>query len=104
MTNKPDVIKAALSVGKCDCDVGMCTHRINCRNKSKGGYCSRCDTVWAEPGVCNCDPLLLKHETAISVYEREVWNNAIEAAAILSDNNVKDSAIGFGDKIRELKK
>lgn len=39
-----------------------------------------------------------------NVYEREVWNKAIDAAAGLSDNNVKDSAIGFGDKIRSLKK
>lgn len=29
MTNKPDMIKAALSVGNCDCDIGMCTHRVN---------------------------------------------------------------------------
>lgn len=29
---KPDVIKAALTVGKCDCEIGMCTHRVNCRN------------------------------------------------------------------------
>lgn len=36
--------------------------------------------------------------------DKLLWNEAIEQAAKLSDDNVTDSAIGFGDKIRKLKK
>lgn len=85
MTNKPDVIKAALSVGK-----------------FKGGYCSKCNTVWAKPGVCNCDPLLKKHETAINVYAKEIWNKAIETAAKCAQS--KGCMFSTTEAIRKLKK
>jgi len=67
----------------------------------EGGYCSSCNTVWASPGICRCDPLLNKHETAISVYEREIWNAAIEAAM---KRLTIVSGIVFANIIKDLKK
>ena len=54
---------------------------------NSGGYCPKCDTVWASSGRCRCDPLLAKHETALNVYAKEIWNAAIEAAANVSEIN-----------------
>lgn len=105
MNNKTDVIKAALTV-LCKCK----GHPFNCYNhpnncgcneqlsvgKPKGGYCIKCNTVWVEPGVCNCNIVSYKN---ISVFEKEVWNAAIEAAA-----NLMGIATTEYYKIRKLKK
>ena len=40
----------------------------------------------------------------MDIHDTIVWNEAVEAAAKLSDDNVSKSAIGFGDEIRKLKK
>lgn len=66
MTNKPDAIKAALSVG--------------IENRIKAN---------------------------ISVFEKDVWNNAIEAAADIVDDCNREgpyNAIGAASRIRSLKK
>lgn len=39
-----------------------------------GSYCRAFTTVWTAPGVCNCNA----SDRNISVFEREVWNTAIE--------------------------
>lgn len=83
---KPDVIKAALSVGKL-----------------KGGYCPMCDTVWCEPGVCNCSIQDRLHRDTMNVYKTEVWNAAIEAAAELFPYGEWEE-IDNANKIRKLKK
>lgn len=79
---KPDVIKAALSMGK-----------------PKGGYCPMCDTVWVEPGICNCSTQDRLHRDTTNVYKTEVWNAAIEAAADLMGIATTEYY-----KIRKLKK
>lgn len=59
-----------------------------------GGYCPKCDTVWAAPGKCKCvdaEPKQFK----------EIWNAAIEAAAQSIDNS---SYWLDGNEIRKLKK
>lgn len=117
-----------------------------------GGYCSRCNTVWAAPGICNCKDKITyindeggfphptfhcsvcweategfslclrcnpqRYEvvgtedslsgTAINaaqsnVYAKEVWNEAIEAAAKHLDS-VSDYPNYVGEQIRKLKK
>lgn len=57
----------------------------------RGGYCSKCDTVWCAPGKCRCVGI------SENVYEREVWNRAIEAAAEVAE-------INSAADIRKLKK
>lgn len=74
------------------------------------GNCVVCDTNYIGGVVCpKCyaDPLLAKHETSISVYEKEVWNAAIEAAALCVDQANRDGpyqAIAAASVIRKLKK
>lgn len=52
-----------------------------------GGYCPMCDTVWASPGKCKCEPLsdkpsvLFPNLKNTEELKKEVWNAAIEAAA-----------------------
>jgi hypothetical protein len=67
-----------------------------------GGYCPRCDTVWASPGKCRCSSLLAKHEPAIDAMVRETWNAAIEAAAKDCDKMGEEARIS--ENIRNLKK
>lgn len=62
-----------------------------------GGYCHKCDTVWAAPGRCRCDPLLAKHETALNVYAKQIWNDAIEAAAKIASDYDGDGMDGGMD-------
>lgn len=69
----------------CEDDIGA----FEISNKD-GGYCPKCDTVWAAPGKCKCD--------SISVLEREIWNKAIEAALIELNGMIGS------DRIRKLKK
>lgn len=71
---------------------------LNDTQEIKGGYCSKCDTVWCEPGRCDCDPLLAEHETALNVYAIEIWNEAIEAAILIMDNDTDRN------NLRSLKK
>lgn len=63
------------------------------KQDSSGGYCPRCDTLWASPGVCRCkiDKSKMSEEDKLywskytpSVFETEIWNKAIEAAAVKS--------------------
>jgi hypothetical protein len=91
------------------------------KQNKDGGYCPKCDTVWASPGVCKCKADYITYSTdelptptfhcancghstegfsiclkcnpqtyriagiekalAPSVFETEIWNKAIEAAA-----------------------
>lgn len=72
----------------------------------KGPYCDvpKSDSV----GKQEPDPLLAKHETALNVYAKQIWNEAIEAAAKCVDSEAKYDQAGyeFGPalKIRKLKK
>ena len=73
-----------------------------------GGYCPRCDTVWASPGKCRCEPIekidwICDKDVAI-----KIWNAAIEAAARCVDKDTRMDQAGyeFGPaiEIRKLKK
>src|SRR5882762_1380153 len=56
----------------------------------RGGYCPQCDTVWAAPGKCMCDPLLVKYDTALNVFAREIWNGAIaKCIAVVESGNLR---------------
>lgn len=59
-----------------------------------GGYCPKCDTVYDRPHEC------VGIET--NVYERRIWNEAIEAAAKLFCTDI--DKIYIYSKIIELKK
>jgi acetone carboxylase gamma subunit len=75
------------SVGKCDCNIGMCTHRTNCRiNPLKIALEEMDKAVKAYPN---------------NVYATKIWNEAIEAAAVKVS---QCAALIVADEIRKLKK
>ena len=47
--------------------------------KLDGGYCPLCDTVWASPGKCKCEPII-EHAGVLMKDFNIIWNAAIEAA------------------------
>ncbi len=85
-----------------------------------GGYCPKCDTVWAVPGRCRCEPAKPIDDIVgmnkfddfdrakvgydkMDAYDRNLWNAAIEAAALIC----YDGAVGYpvtAVLIRKLKK
>lgn len=76
-----------------------------------GGYCPKCDTVWASPGKCRCETIEINvpfEEKDIAHIYKEGWNAAIEAAASLIDKDTRCDQAGykFGPaiEIRKLKK
>ena len=69
-----------------------------------------CDTVWASPGKCKCEPLFDKPSVLFpnlkntEELKNEVWNAAIEAAA---NEAVSVRLVGVhfvAEQIRKLKK
>jgi hypothetical protein len=74
-------------------------------------YCPRCDTEYAQTERCKCVGIDISDANlgqtkkgyvvpADSVYTKEIWNAAIEAAANVSDAY----AFTVADEIRKLKK
>jgi hypothetical protein len=66
-----------------------------------GGYCSKCNTVWASPGTCQCKPV------EWTQLQKDIWNAAIEEAAKIIDQCNREGpyqAIAGARRIRELKK
>lgn len=75
-----------------------------------GGYCPMCDTVYDRPHECvgktntkmtNFDRAKIGYDK-ISVFERRIWNEAIEAAALKADSISAFSYVAAA--IRSLKK
>lgn len=72
-----------------------------------GGYCTKCDTVYDRPhdcvGIREEDIAALdtayKYESVLS---RKIWNEAIEAAALVGEKEWRLTEIG--NEIRKLKK
>lgn len=70
-----------------------------------------CNTVWSKPRKCKCvgtveETLAQLNKLAnadISVYEKEIWNAAIEAAAKVCDTS-KGYPTWNSEEIRKLKK
>jgi hypothetical protein len=76
-----------------------------------GGYCPRCDTIWAAPGKCKCDTISIEDKSKPvqwSVLHKEIWNSAIEAAALIvqPDPHVDEErkCEDIAETIRKLKK
>jgi Zn-finger nucleic acid-binding protein len=80
------------------------------KKSNTGGYCPKCDTVWASPGKCDCETFdssdanmgKTKKGYAVpndSVYTKEIWNASIEAAADMAKYNAVTA-----EEIRSLKK
>lgn len=75
-----------LNVGKCDCDIGMCAHIANCRlNLLRIAEVEMSKAVAEYPN---------------NVYARNIWNEAIEAAALL----IAKVETNLAEEIRKLKK
>lgn len=53
---------------------------FNSMPNKDGGYCPRCDTVWASPGKCRCEEIK-EHAGVLMKDFNIIWNEAIEAAA-----------------------
>lgn len=69
--------------------------------KETGGYCPKCDTVWAEPGQCRCVGI---KSNSISHSEREhnrTWNAAIDKCIEVAN---KYDSYGPAYEMRMLKK
>lgn len=83
---KDDSLSDTQSVGKCDCDIGMCTHRANCRlNPLKIAEAEMSKAIADYPD---------------NVYAKQIWNEAIEAAALVADDGINM----ITQQIRNLKK
>lgn len=76
--------KIDCSVGKCDCDIGMCTHRANCRLKPLK--------------IAEAEMSKVAVEYPNNVYATRIWNEAIEAAARCIHNEAD------AKQVRKLKK
>ena len=48
------------------------------KQDKSGGYCPKCDTVWASPGVCNCSAT----DRYVEVCATQIWNAGIDACII----------------------
>lgn len=88
---------------KCDCDIGMCTHRTNCRNNPLKIAQDKMNKVVKNYGRLDFESKLIC----------EIWNEAIEAAALkciaLSEQDdwspgYKRSAQVIASKLKELRK
>lgn len=81
---------------------------VNKMQDKTGGYCPRCDTVWASPGKCRCETNKeydkIFAEQPYSKDYAEGWNDAIEAAANEAIN-IRLVGVHFvAEQIRKLKK
>lgn len=87
LTGKCNSVGIEKSEGaKCDCDIGMCTHRANCRlNPLKIAEAEMSKAIADYPD---------------NVYAKQIWNEAIEAAALVADDGINM----ITQQIRNLKK
>lgn len=74
------------NVGKCNCDIGMCTHRANCRNNP------------LKASQDEMDNAVKTYRMETNVYATKIWNEAIEAVLNLDEDMFCLS------EIRKLKK
>lgn len=90
-------------------------------NNETGGYCPKCDTVWAEPGQCRCVGISYKQygklntepkeyskevidavtSQEITNYEKAIWNAAIDKCIEVAN---KYDSYGPAYEMRMLKK
>lgn len=71
-----------------------------------GGYCSKCGTVWAKPGICNCpvDKTENKTERLMSDREKRLWNTAIEEASLIYTKYTTENPKMVLEQLKRLKK
>lgn len=77
-------MKASLSVGKCNCEIGMCTHRADCRNNPLNIAQAEMDNASTKFDSSNAN---LSVEVMLLFSYKQIWNYAIEAAAEVTDGN-----------------
>lgn len=87
---------------KCDCDIGMCTHRANCRNnplKIAQDEMTKASDTYRSVGIEKA-----KFDwNVMTEWENEIWNAAIEAAAIHMTRTCWNGKT-YANIIRKLKK
>ena len=69
--------------------------------KETGGYCPKCDTVWAEPGQCRCVGINGEVRSRNEREHNRTWNAAIDKCIEVAN---KYDSYGPVYEMRMLKK